>query len=184
MDSGLDTDPWKYFPFELGECEDLENYEPGGFHPVHLGDKYDHERYLIVHKLGFGGFSTVWLAEDVITKHWVALKIIVARESPTYEARSVIARSLDIPESRLFASVSRMFWIDGPNGRHLCLVLPALGPSLSNLSKGIYSRLNPTFARHASLQAAQALVQLHSNDLCHGGKSTDSSCKKLLLLSY
>ena len=40
------------------DCEDLENYEPGGFHPIHLGDIYD-ASYRIVHKLGFGGFSTV-----------------------------------------------------------------------------------------------------------------------------
>lgn len=170
MDSDSDADPWKYFPFELGECEDLENYEPGGFHPVHLGDVYDHDRYRIVHKLGFGGFSTVWLAEDVTGPEWVALKIVAARESPSYEARSVIASHLDIPASRLFAIVKRKFWIDGPNGSHLCLVLPALGPNLSTLSRGIFSRLNPNFAKDVSLQAAQALVQLHSNGLCHGGK--------------
>lgn len=66
MDSDSESSPWKYLPFELGECEDLENYEPGGFHPVHLGDVYD-DQYRVVHKLGFGGFSTVWLARNVLT---------------------------------------------------------------------------------------------------------------------
>jgi hypothetical protein len=32
------------------DSEDLERYEPGGFHPVHLGDYYDDTRYKIVHK--------------------------------------------------------------------------------------------------------------------------------------
>ncbi|KAK0629475.1 kinase-like domain-containing protein [Bombardia bombarda] len=167
MDSDSEDSSWKYLPFELGECEDLENYEPGGFHPVHLGDVYD-SHYRVVHKLWFGGFSTVWLARETIANRWVALKIVAARESPTYHDRCVVASRPSIAGSHLFAMVDREFWIDGPNGRHLCLVFPLLGPDLSKLSKGIYSRLKPAFAREMSLQAAQALAQLHPNGLCHG----------------
>jgi len=170
MDPDLESSPWKYLPFELGECEDLENYEPGGFHPVHLGDVYD-GRYQVAHKLGFGGFSTVWLARDTLTNRWVALKVIVAKESSTYEARSTIANHPSIVGSRLFAVAARQFWVDGPNGRHLCLVFPVLGPDLARLSKGIYSRIQPRFAKEVSLQAARALAHLHSNGLCHGGTS-------------
>ncbi len=38
--------------------EDLETYVPGGFHPTHLGDELSDGRYRIIHKLGFGGYST------------------------------------------------------------------------------------------------------------------------------
>ncbi len=141
MDSEPESSDWKYFPFELGECEELENYEPGGFHPVHLGDVYD-SRYRVVHKLGFGGYSTVWLVRDTHANRWAALKMVVAREPPMYEARSTIAGHPSIAESRLFAMAEGKFWIDGPNGRHLCLLFPVLGPDLSKLSKGIYSRIN------------------------------------------
>ena len=44
--------------------ESLYNYRPGGFHPVNLGDTLQDGRYVIRHKLGYGGFSTVWLARD------------------------------------------------------------------------------------------------------------------------
>ena len=45
-------------------AEDLGNYCPGGYHPILLNDKLHDGRYEIVHKLGFGSFSTVWLARD------------------------------------------------------------------------------------------------------------------------
>ena len=44
--------------------EDLEDYRPGGYHPVNIGDDFSTGRYMIVRKLGWGHFSTVWLARD------------------------------------------------------------------------------------------------------------------------
>lgn len=35
----------------------------GGYHPVEIGDLYSN-RYTVVRKLGWGHFSTVWLAKD------------------------------------------------------------------------------------------------------------------------
>ncbi|KAN0060575.1 serine/threonine protein kinase, CMGC [Thecaphora frezii] len=44
--------------------EDLEDYSKGGYHPVHIGDTFSNSRYLIVRKLRWGHFSTIWLAKD------------------------------------------------------------------------------------------------------------------------
>lgn len=44
--------------------EDLEDYRPGGYHPVNIGDSFKDGRYDVVRKLGWGHFSTVWLARD------------------------------------------------------------------------------------------------------------------------
>jgi hypothetical protein len=46
------------------EHEWITRYRPGGFHPVSLSDTFNDGRYKIFHKLGWGGFSTVWLAKD------------------------------------------------------------------------------------------------------------------------
>jgi serine/threonine protein kinase len=77
--------PWTSLRF-TGSEEDLEphlRYRPGGYHPVHLDDRLLEGRYRVLHKLGDGGFSTVWLCQDTQqpTPKYVALKILIASES-------------------------------------------------------------------------------------------------------
>ena len=55
--------------------ETLERYEPGVFHPVTIGNVL-HGQYCIVDKLGFGGYSMVWLAWDVHQKEYAAVKVL------------------------------------------------------------------------------------------------------------
>jgi len=43
--------------------EPLENYGPGGYHPVGIGDVLN-SRYRIVRKLGWSIYATVWLAQQ------------------------------------------------------------------------------------------------------------------------
>ena len=38
--------------------------EGGGFYPMRLGETFDNGRFVIMRKLGWGGFSSVWLARD------------------------------------------------------------------------------------------------------------------------
>lgn len=44
--------------------ENMSKYRPGGFHLVCLGDIFKDGRYKVHHELGWGGYSTVWLALD------------------------------------------------------------------------------------------------------------------------
>lgn len=44
--------------------EEPNYYTRGGFHPISLGDTFNSERYTILRKLGYGQYSTVWLARD------------------------------------------------------------------------------------------------------------------------
>ena len=59
-------------------CEDLEKYGRGGYHPVHLGDKFCAGRYEVINKLGYGGCSTVWLCKDVQKRNYVSVKVVAA----------------------------------------------------------------------------------------------------------
>jgi F0F1-type ATP synthase assembly protein I len=44
--------------------ERMSRYRRGGYHPVNLGDTFKDGHYKLYHKLGWGGYSTVWLASD------------------------------------------------------------------------------------------------------------------------
>lgn len=46
------------------DAEPLHRYHKGGYHPVYLGDCLSDGRYKVLHKLGWGGYSTVWAARD------------------------------------------------------------------------------------------------------------------------
>ncbi|KAI0536750.1 kinase-like protein [Xylaria digitata] len=149
---------------QVGDSEDVERYEPGGFHPAHLGDTYDEGRYRTVHKLG----------ADEREKTWVALKIVCA-EHPTLAGNEIVLTyqgASDLFDGPEFAAELRRFIIEGPNGCHLCLVLPVLGPSASQLSSNFNSRLSPWLSRRVSYQAAKGLAATHAHGLCHGDVTT------------
>lgn len=61
----------------------LVEYEPEGMHPVTLGDTFNDGRYRIEDKLGYGGYSTVWLARD-IQEECVVLGAFVRRKYLVY----------------------------------------------------------------------------------------------------
>ena len=44
--------------------EDVNEYRSGGYYPIQLGHSLRNGRYLILRKLGYGSYSTVWLARD------------------------------------------------------------------------------------------------------------------------
>eukprot|EP00934_Nitzschia_sp_Nitz4_P006577 Nitzschia sp. Nitz4//scaffold11_size288233//114917//118175//NITZ4_000767-RA/size288233-augustus-gene-0.132-mRNA-1//-1//CDS//3329534053//6567//frame0 len=45
------------------EDEGADGYRAGGYHPVKVGEVYN-QRYVVIKKLGWGHFSTVWMVKD------------------------------------------------------------------------------------------------------------------------
>ncbi|KAL2829084.1 hypothetical protein BJY01DRAFT_255161 [Aspergillus pseudoustus] len=70
-----------YQPIE--DVERVERYRPGGYCPRLIGDIL-RDRYQIVHKLGHGTFSMVWLTHDRQQAAYVAVKVGTA-DSPSRE---------------------------------------------------------------------------------------------------
>ncbi|XP_041018140.1 SRSF protein kinase 2-like [Juglans microcarpa x Juglans regia] len=118
--------------------EGMESYRKGGYHAVRVGDQFAGGRYIAQRKLGWGQFSTVWLAYDTRTSEFVALKIqksaaqFAQAALHEIEVLSAIA-SGDPSNSRCIVRLIDHFKHTGPNGQHLCMVLEFLGDSLLRL---------------------------------------------------
>ena len=56
------------------DVEELTDYKPDGYHVAHIGEIID-SKYVLLKKLGWGHFSTVWLAFKLSDKQLYALKI-------------------------------------------------------------------------------------------------------------
>jgi len=56
------------------EDEGINDYKQGGYHPVYVGEVLI-DRYVVIQKLGWGHFSTVWLAKDFLYNTFVAIKV-------------------------------------------------------------------------------------------------------------
>ncbi|CAK7242259.1 MAG: hypothetical protein STHCBS139747_003741 [Sporothrix thermara] len=170
-----------------------DSYVSGGFHPVCIGDVLK-QRYRIVDKLGYGGYSTVWLAYDGAAGEYVALKIGIA--APRKRGMDVVAsevqaikelqgggadagigaagdaqkgrssNSLQHPGRRLLPTVLDTFQLVGPNGTHTCYTT---APARDNLRSAVENRLFPLpVARALAGGLAQAVAYLHSRGYVHG----------------
>jgi serine/threonine protein kinase len=154
--------------------EDIGKYCEGGLCPIELGDRLAN-RFTVLHKLGYGGFATVWLVRDDEELHgrYVALKVLSASLSQHYEPASVIDRLRQFENDNgspcPFVLELEHVFHTSRNGRHLCQVLPVLGPSLASLNT-FDNRLYLPFAKSFARQLAKALNTLHCLGICHGGE--------------
>lgn len=72
------AEPWQKYDIDK---------TPHVFYPLCVGEILN-ERYLIEHKIGFGGFSTVWMAHDLKNKRDEALEILCLGEWTEHETRT------------------------------------------------------------------------------------------------
>lgn len=158
------------------ESESLERYRPGGYHPVNINDTFKSGRYRVLHKLGWGGYSTVWLAYDSILFRLAALKVVVAEISKKSNEARILQYLISIPAQyegqRHLRKLTDYFFHDGPNGRHQCLVFSVDAVSVPALvaQYGSDARLPGRLAWELSKQVTLALDCLHSYGIAHGGE--------------
>lgn len=170
----LDAEERIYHP--QSDVEDLEGYRPGGYHPTVIGETLCDGRYEIIHKLGYGGYSTIWLAHDQQRQRYVSLKILVAaasRDNADNESKILRLLSkggLEHPGRRFIPTLLDQFSFDGPNGHHQCLVGEPAGCSIASSKENSTNLMFPRdAARSIAAQLVMGLDYLHANDICHGG---------------
>lgn len=173
LDCDLDTESDVNFD---PHCEEsAHEYRYGGYHPVHKGETYYSNTagraYVILRKLGWGHFLTVWLARardaGQDTDSYVAIKfvklnknyleaaqdeirILKALQNPIEEAHHLTtahrAHFAHVPAHHQpgYAHVMKLlddFEISGPNGHHICMVFEVLGENVLGLI-GRYKQLH------------------------------------------
>ena len=159
------------------DVEYLEDYRWGGFHPIRLGDYLFNGRYYIVHKLGYGRYSTVWLARDRVENRYVSLKVITAERSERsieVDVRNRLRCGDQHHPGRPFVlSPLDEFHVSGPNGRYLCLISEVTGPSILEVkSAGEHGMLPIETAQNVTVQLALGLSYIHSCGIVHRGQKS------------
>lgn len=69
------------------EDEGTEDYRRGGYHAVRIGDTFKQGRYVVQSKLGWGHFSTVWLAWDTHKSVRFVSPLTISNRIQSYHTR-------------------------------------------------------------------------------------------------
>ena len=180
--SSLETDS--------SEDEGLSDYKINGYHPVHIGEILLN-RYIIFQKLGWGNYSTTWMALDTKHKNYVAIKIQKSAQqyiNAAYDEVEILTeiekhindedwiKSLnkyweDNPETIKKGNIKdhtqilhllNSFIYHGQNGKHFCLVFEIMGMSLADIIKKFnYKGIPLPYARIITKQILIGLDYLH-----------------------
>ncbi|KAJ7263891.1 kinase-like domain-containing protein [Mycena rebaudengoi] len=166
-----DTDDgWLFVGPESEDYESSQSYAPGGLCPVRLGDFFGPDtppRYRIIYKLGFGSFSTVWLAHDSVESRNVALKLVEAKSTARSQEPDVLKRLRalnSIPgQKNHVIQLLDSFEHTSANGVHQVLVTELVVPLLSP-----YSTFRPQVTKDVLRQTIEGLAYIHSHGIAHG----------------
>ncbi|KAF7804360.1 serine/threonine-protein kinase SRPK-like [Senna tora] len=168
------------------EDEGTEDYRRGGYHAVRIGDTFKNGRYVIQSKLGWGHFSTVWLAWDTQLSRYVALKVQKSAQHYTEAAMDEITILQQIAEGdpddkKCVVKLLDHFKHSGPNGQHVCMVFEYLGDNLLTLIKySDYRGLPINMVKEICFHILAGLDYLHKQlSIIH----TDLKPENILLLS-
>lgn len=160
---------------QMDEMADMEEFaepvlryfspEDGGY-PIQIGEILVNT-YQVLHKIGHGGFSTVWMAEHILEKRTVALKILESGEAGEREyliQGEIINTVQDVRRLVLYQS---SFQLMGNAGKlHRVFVFPMRGPDLR-----VCLAERPMSARmSAGRQLLVALKGLHDAGIVHRGE--------------
>ncbi|CAG8213933.1 unnamed protein product [Penicillium olsonii] len=162
------------------EEETLPHYQPEQFYPIHIGDVLD-GRYRITGKLSFGAYSTSWLCRDIGQKYAVVKVSTSLQKYPTatdrefkiYEHLANINSSH--PGQSLIRELYDSFELQGPAGKHRCLVLQPMHMTILEMMRLNPKPFNLPLLKMTLRRILLALDFLHTEaDTIHTDLKTDN----------
>ena len=184
----------QYTDSNYSEDEGLEDYKIDGYHPVHVGEILL-DRYVIMQKLGYGHFSTAWLALDNNNGNYVAIKVQKSDEryiQGAYDEIEILQalakknfdkewikslreyykddeetlKELEKVEHTQVVQLLNSFIHNGQNGKHFCMVFEVMGVTLLEIIKRYnYKGIPLPLVRIITKQILIGLDFLHR--ICH-----------------
>ena len=184
----------QYTDSNYSEDEGLEDYKIDGYHPVHVGEILL-DRYVIMQKLGYGHFSTAWLALDNNNGNYVAIKVQKSDEryiQGAYDEIEILQalakknfdkewirslreyykddeeklKELETVEHTQVVQLLNSFIHNGQNGKHFCMVFEVMGVTLLEIIKRYnYKGIPLPLVRIITKQILIGLDFLHL--ICH-----------------
>lgn len=154
--------------------EDIELYRPGGLHPIMPGDFLGpNDRFDVWNKLGQGAFGIVWLCFDTEKEKFCAVKVLrdgYSADVHTLQEMGHRGRLQNVSLQEAWENhvvlPLESFIVHGPNGKHLCTVMPLLGPDI--LDARIRHSNDTPFLKDICYQLTKGLTFLHKQGVCHG----------------
>jgi serine/threonine protein kinase len=170
------------------EDEGIEDYKEGGYHPVFIGECLI-GRYVVLQKLGWGHFSTVWLCKDLKFDTYVAIKLQKSAShylEAAFDEVEILQKAVKHAETKeWYEDLNRLdegrknhysredcytvqllnaFIYQGPYGKHFCMVFEILGVNLLEIIKRYkYKGVPIDICRKISRQILIGLHYLHKH---------------------
>ena len=170
------------------EDEGIEDYKEGGYHPVFVGECLI-GRYVVLQKLGWGHFSTVWLCKDIKFSTYVAIKIQKSAShylEAAFDEVEILQKAVKHSETKeWFKDLNNLdedrrndytredcytvqllnaFIYQGPYGKHFCMVFEILGVNLLEIIKRYkYKGIPINICRKMARQILIGLHYLHKH---------------------
>ncbi|RPD58370.1 Pkinase-domain-containing protein [Lentinus tigrinus ALCF2SS1-6] len=152
--------------------ESPADYNSGGYLQVKINDTFKDGRYLVLRKLGWGHFSTVWLAKDTANRRHCALKVVKSAGRYAETARDEIKLLRQVMDANPshngrnhIVSFLDSFDHAGPEDSHICLVFEPLGENLLALIE-----------RHKKTGVAVDLVKVIAKQMLLGLQYLHDEC--------
>ncbi|KAM5438051.1 hypothetical protein McanMca71_000516 [Microsporum canis] len=140
---------------EAIEEQSLPRYHERHYYPVKIGEVFNGQ-YRIIAKLGYGAYSTVWLAWDQRAKQYTSLKVCISQDdesSPILNEIYMLQRlkrfadtdQRDLPGVGFTRLADDIFEIDGTStyGRHYCIASKPQGQSIRTLQETFPNAILP-----------------------------------------